>query len=253
MTRQTGSVNRLKGIVTPLAAFATLHPPGGSSRHTTGETLPAPLRLAALRGEGVLRQRFFNQLAKQFPHEPSPEQWLDYWQRFVVDRGAIADLVRRAHLHQASGLTEAPDEGDDETCFLLYCAMLDALFSQGKEQLLLVAVEKFFIHLWRQQFPDGPRDVSSKKEEARVLHERLRVALRKQFHKPVEIKESFRQMPDKVEFRLLYLIQGEPPVKLVNLERPRLKPARLAAYEAALEQIANHCPTGLVGTIMIST
>lgn len=234
MTRQAGSVNRLKGIVAPLAAFAAAHPPGGSSRRHAAADLPAPLQLAALRGEAVLRQRFF---ALPLPHAATAEQWLDYWRRFVLDRGAIADLVRRAHLHRAAGLAEAPDAGDDETCFLLYCALLQALQAAGNEALLLVAVEKFFLHLWRQQFPDMPADRPRPSTDPALLRHRLEAALRRQRKQPVEIKESFRQSADKVEFRLLALCPGQPAEELVCLERSRLKPARLAAYELAQKNL----------------
>lgn len=236
MTRQSGSVKRLKGIVAPLAAFAAAHPPGGSSRRRVGTNLPAPLRLAALRGEAVLRLRFFGAFGRGLPHDPTPEQWLDYWQRFVLDRGAIADLVRRAGLHRAAGLDAAPDAGDDETCFVLYCALLDSLAAKANEPLLQVAVEKFFLHLWRQQFPDIPVERSRTADPA-LLRARLEAALRGRWQ-PVEVKESFIQEATKVEFRLLALRPGQPPEELVCLERPRLKPARLAAYEAALEKMA---------------
>lgn len=230
MTRQTGSVNRLKGIVAPLAAFAVAHPPGGASRRHGTSDLPAPLRLAALRGEAVLRQRFF---ALPLPHAATADQWLDYWQRFVLDTGAIADLVRRAHLHRAAGLGEAPDAGDEATCFTLYCALLDSLAAQGNEALLHVAVEKFFVHLWRQQFPAQPVEQTTPTSPA-LLRERLQRQLRRLLGPQAELKESFRQTPATVEFRLLALLPGQAPRELVCVERPRLKPARLAAYEAAL-------------------
>ena len=233
MTRHTGSINRLKGIAAPLAAFAALHPPGGSSRRRGGDVLPPPLQLAALRGEAVLRQRFFGALGKQFPHDPTPEQWLDYWQRFVVKRGAIADLARRAHLHRASGLAQLPDAHDDETCFVLYCALLDALQMTGDEALLLVAVDKFFVHLWRQQFPDGPREVE-RKNSVEALQNRVQIASRRRYGPLVRIRESFQQTPDRVHFRLLAQCPNQPAAELAEVERTRLKLARLAAYEAAL-------------------
>lgn len=245
MTRQTGSLNRLKGIAAPLAAFAALHPPGGSSRRRNGDELPPPLRLAALRGEAVLRLRFFGALAKQLPHDPTPEQWLDYWQRFVVDRGAIADLARRAHLHRASGLAEQPNANDDETCFVLYCALLDALHTAGDEALLLVAADKFFLHLWRQQFPEGPRE-PERKTSLDALQTRLQLEVRRRFGPRANVRESFQQTPDIVHFRLLAVCPDQPPTELTALERPRLKPARLAAYEAALDALKGKAELAVV-------
>jgi hypothetical protein len=174
-----------------------LHPPGGAARRRGQDALPPPLLLAALRGEAVLRLRFFGALGKRLPHEPTPEQWLDYWQRFVGERGAIADLARRAHLHRACGLAELPDAKDDETCFTLYCALLDALHVAADEALMQIAVDKFFVHLWRQQFPDGPREVV-RKTSVEALQNSLQITLRRRLGPMASVRESFQQSPELV-------------------------------------------------------
>ena len=71
-----------------------------------------------------------------------------------------------------------------------------------------------------------------------MLRERLVRALRKAHKEAVEVKESFREEAGQVHFSLLAkrlsLNRWE---ELVTVERPRLKTARLAAYDAATGQL----------------
>lgn len=94
--------------------------------------LPALILLSSQRGEGILRAQFFGnksgQLGDMLPHQPSPEQWLDYWHRFVKKRGHIVDLVQRIGLIEVVsketalvGKTATTTHTADEVlCFTLY-------------------------------------------------------------------------------------------------------------------------------------
>lgn len=124
MTRYTGSINRLRGIAAPLAAFAALHPPDSSARRRSGEAV------------------------------------------------------------------------------------------------LLVAVDKFFLHLWRQQFSEGPREVV-RKTSVEALQNRLQLSVRRRFGPTATVRESFQQTPECVQFRLLALRPNLAPVELAVVERPR--------------------------------
>lgn len=235
MSRHTGSFDRLKGIVAPLATHVAANSQKLSGKGAESvDALPAPLRLAALRGEGVLRGRFFHHFGQALPHAPTAGQWLDYWQRFVLQRGIIADLVRRAGMYQATGLSQRPDVNDDELCFHLYCVLLDSLAQQNNEQLLHIAVERFFVYHWRQQFPT---EVQANPERPNVtaLRQRLERRLKKQYGNKAKLKESFEQSAKKVSFRLLLVLPNQVPQELIRLDGQRLKPTRVRAYERALD------------------
>jgi hypothetical protein len=62
---------------------------------------PPLLQLVALRGEAVLRQRFFGAFIDKLPTQTEPAQALAYWQRFVQDGRHLHDLVQRIGLGAA--------------------------------------------------------------------------------------------------------------------------------------------------------
>ena len=69
-----------------------------------------------------------------------------------------------------------------------------------------------------------------------MLRERLLRALRKRHGEAVVVKESFRQEEHTVIFALLIKRKSKPRWdELCSVERPRLKTARLAGYDAALK------------------
>jgi len=99
------------------------------------------------------------------------------------------------------------------------------------------AVEGDFWHCWKAQFPAaGAAPAEKKTTDTDVLRERLLRALRKRHGEAVEVKESFRQDEDKVVFALLVKRKSTARWdELCVVERPRLKTARLAGYDAALK------------------
>ena len=64
-----------------------------------------------------------------------------------------------------------------------------------------------------------------------------RVRSKRQRH-AVAVRESFQPQGDQVRLALLFKTQAENQWRtLVEVERPRLKTARHAAYDAALAQV----------------
>ena len=98
----------------------------------------------------------------------------------------------------------------------------------------------YFWHCWKAQFPAAAGTPAEKKTtDTDVLRERLLRALRKRHGQAVEVKESFRQEEDTVVFALLFKRKSAGRWdELCSVERPRLKTARLAGYDAALKLIA---------------
>ena len=169
MARGKGSLKSLASISEPLRQYiATWHERDSAERtwqkrrleriDYSIHDLPPMIRLASLRGQGILTAQFFgtdhHQFGGQLPHDPSPEQWLDYWQRFIQQRGHILDLVRRIGLiAEIAKDTDLPKHIHEELAFALYTALLDQLRQQRETTHLYTATTRFFIHLWRQQFP----------------------------------------------------------------------------------------------------
>jgi hypothetical protein len=113
VARSKTSASGLSVIVTPLGRFVRSWQSDGNAGNSGNvgvftnqpTKLPPLILLSSQRGEGILRAQFFGsksgQLGDKLPHQPSPEQWLDYWHRFVEKRGHIVDLVQRIGLIEA--------------------------------------------------------------------------------------------------------------------------------------------------------
>lgn len=206
------------------------------AKHTgqAHDTLPAPYELAALRGEGVLRERFFTHFMAKLPVELDATQQLALWQTMVEDGGQITAWVQRLGIAKALRREAALPEHANQASRKLYTLLLDTLHHQAPE-LLPWAAEAYFWHCWKQQFPDSPSTPERKATQAEVLREQLVRALRKHHGEAVEVKESFKETADMVMFSLMSKRPSAPHwATMVSVERPRLKSARLSAYEEAL-------------------
>ena len=264
---------RLGKIITPLRQ----HVQGLGSqrvglmqqRATPLSQWPALLQVAALRGEAVLRQRFFGAFIDKLPTQTEPAQALAYWQRFVEDGRHLHDLVQRVGLGaavRAEAAITVSDTSAGPYSRALYCALLDQLDTASRStaadagtcaRLASLACEAFFTQLWLQQFPQAPSAVSAQGKDIEALRQRLQVALQRK-HKNTgkdtkggaSYRESFRTITqadgvDLIRFSLLAKLGNAPWHSLVEVERPRLKTAKLpncqtaklAAYQAALKSL----------------
>ena len=251
---------------------------------------PALLQLAVLRGEGVLRDRFFGIFLSGLPAVTEPDQALGYWARFVQDPRHIQDLVQRiglgaaayaqanlslgavsgsgaitrtAHITQSIQEAHNVHANRQDPYHAIYCALLHELHQAAHghgpdapacQRLLGLACESFFMQLWRQQFPQGVAVQAVAKQDLTSLKQRLVVALQRRHRGGVVLRESFKTIapdaacqarapnepqdapaPEILRFTLQAKIAGHWQV-LCILERPRLKTARLAAYQQALQE-----------------
>ena len=248
MAKGIGSKNSLKALAHPLQQFLSgwgaHEKPSAPKPNATGHApLPAPYELAALRGEGILRDRFFNAFMPKLPVTLDASQQIATWQTLVEDGGLIIAWVERLGIAKALRREALVPLNTSHEARKLYTLLLDALHTQAAE-LLPWAVEGYFWHCWKQQFPDAPaKPENDSKASAEVQRERLLRALRKQHGNGVELKESFTQTPEAVNFTLLWRNSlHEPWQTLHQVERPRLKTARLLAYGDALTQHAPPTP-----------
>lgn len=269
MARSKTSTSGLSIIVTPLGRFVRSWQSDGNVGNggnagifiNQPNKLPPLILLSAQRGEGILRAQFFGaksgQLGDKLPHQPSPEQWLDYWHRFVEKRGHIVDLVQRIGLIEAVSQETAlagkaatsTNAADEALCFTLYTALLDQLHERGETDLLNTATTKFFVLLWRQQFPQFAKQVLNQPAKQtkslsniQSLKDKALIRARKTQHPQAILKESWREVGDtedgevsKIEFAVrMQAGRGGAWTELVSLTRPRLKTARLAAWQSLL-------------------
>jgi hypothetical protein len=243
MAKGISSKNSLKALAYPLQQFigswGVREKPSAPLPDTHGQaTLPAPYELAALRGEGILRLRFFGAFMDKVPVTLDANQQIAAWQALVEDGGHITAWVER--LGVAKALRREAQLGIDANTQSrkLYAVLLDALQAQAPE-LLPWAVEGYFWHCWRQQFPSTPSKPGGEgTTDSDLQRTRLVRELRKQHGNRVEVKESFVQSSGAVDFSVLWrATQSEPWQTLHQTNRPRLKTARLAAYSEAMAEV----------------
>ncbi len=244
MTQGIPSKNNLKALALPLQQFISSwglrERPSTPKAATYGHTgLPPPYELAALRGEGVLRERFFDHFIARLPVTLDAQQTIDAWQSLVEEGGYIVAWVERLGIakalrREAVFPTLDPKQIRHESR-KLYALLIEALRQQAPE-LLPWAIEGYFWHCWKQQFPSTAKKVVTT-SDADLQRAHLLLKLRKQHGNHTEIKESFVQLPDKVQFAVLWRKTASDPWETLHqVERPRLKTARLAAYG----EVVNH-------------
>lgn len=241
MSKGIASRNSLKALAYPLQQFISSW--GARERafkmRGVGDDLPAPFALAALRGEAVLRQRFFKQFMEKLPVQLDAQQQIDLWQSLVEEGGQITAWVQRLGIAKALRREASISVDAAQVSRQLYCLLLDAL-DQNAPDLIAWAVDAYFWHCWKSRFPDAAiGDAPKEKKDPEILREQLIRALRKHYQETVELKESFQQTPELVHFALLAKrVSTGQWEELIQLDRPRLKTARLAAYTQVLKQIS---------------
>lgn len=200
----------------------------------TANHLPPLYQVMAYKGEAILLERFFGVVRARLGVAVSDEHWLMFYNDVVLSGGYVLDFISRCHwLSVLSQGAPLPEIGTSEAR-QLYCILL-AVLSENNPEKISLAVDEYFIHIWKQRFPS---DVTTQKSsDTSQLKHKLTLKIRRLRSLPCEVKESFVQSEGVVTFRLLYRDgKHEPWQELTVMERPRLKLARLAAYEYLLEE-----------------
>lgn len=241
MAKGVASPHSLKSLTHLLARFIASW--GADQRPTksgAAQAWPAAYELAALRGEGVLRDRFFNPFMARLPVQLEANQQVELWHELVENAGHITAWVQRLGLAAALRREAVLPENAAHESRKLYVLLLDVLHQQSPK-LLEQAVDGYFLHVWKQRFPSTPAAAPSKTAQTEVMRERLLRALRKNHGNAADLRESFKEQTEhanSVRFALLFKpATAQPWQELIALERPRLKTARVAAYEAGLKAL----------------
>lgn len=222
-------------INTIILAWSGDNPKRKSYKVGGADGLPPYYELMAIKGEGILIERFFTQLPKRIGMDIPPQQWLEFWHTHVNQGGILLDFIQRTQwLTVLSKGAELPNI-DKSSAKALYCVLL-AVLQERSPSVLALAVDDYFLHLWKQRFPSESTPLSHK-DDLQQLRHKLNHRLRRLRSLPCESKESFVQQGDMVSFKLLFRDgKNQPWQTLIQLERPRLKTARLTAYEQVLQE-----------------
>lgn len=232
-----GSTRRLGYITQQLQAYVALRMPVWRRRPAVGSdgSLPWLLQVAALRGEALLRLRFFDWCEAMDMGLTESRHQQTLWQALLVERGKVADLVRRMGLVKAVANQTALPDVNDELAYQLYCGLVDDLARQQNQHLLEIATDQLWLHYFRQLFPDTPVQ-HAPPDDPVALRARAEVLLTRRTGQRAQIKESFTQSADSVCLHLRIKLDGRWH-NLPTVTASRLKPARLQAWQALLGQL----------------
>lgn len=245
--------HRLKALARPLQMFVNSWGAESVRRlgRPVGAELPAVYALAAIKGEGILRQRFFGPFLQLLePLTLDAAQQLALWQELVEGGGHITQWVQRLGLAKALRSEAALPEALAQESRWLYCVLLCALAGEP-EELMQRAVERFFWHVWISRFPTAANPTPAP-HRVQTHAQRLLRALRKRYAEPVELRESFKPAlaadgKAGVDFRLLIKRRSSGQwEELIALSRARLRAAKLAAYQEALRELNKAHDAGVV-------
>lgn len=200
-------------------------------------SLPPLYQIMAYKGEAILLGRFFGVVRQQIGIEMSHRDYLKFWQHCTEEHGFLLDFISRTEWLKVLQINTNLQRMTNAQAKSLYCILLAVIDERSPQQLSL-ACDEVFIHLYKQQFPES---ISKKKiTNSDQLRHKLAHQIRSITNKPCEIKESFQQEEQSVIFNLLYRVDKKQHWQtLITVERPRLKTARLFAYQSLLESDLN--------------
>lgn len=255
MSKGIASANSLKRLAHEVGLFVKSWGDDYVRRHNAagGEVWPAPYRLAAIKGEAVLRRQFFESFIPRLPHQPDASQQLALWDALVVQSGVLEDFINRigikAALRREAVLPEFRKD-DTRMLYAIVCQAIEEWDRPEKRDLLVLAVDQLMLHQWRQSFAahGDSQKTAKKKNTPKELREQLTLQLRKKYKAPVEIRESFIEHTNTsanpeigIAFKILFRKGKNLPWEtLVALTRPRVSTARLAAFATALKASGEH-------------
>ena len=233
---------KLKLVTTHISQYLAKRFPKGSGAshkippHANRESLPAPLYIAFLQGEALLRLKFFAYLQERSISDPNSLVLL--WQQLITDKKYIQQIVEASGLlnYFIFGQGLAPDTSQyKEQCFTAYCILIFDASEAGNNNLVIGLTKGLVVHFMPALYPEQPKVTDSK-----LLKNQIAKQLALKWGLRPEIKESFITNEGRVSFSLVCKLRRRPPVTLITLEGNRLKPTRLKAYQALLEDLGNN-------------
>jgi len=202
--------------------------------HISRKSLPAPLYIAFLQGEALLRLRFFAYLNERSISDP--DSLFRLWEQLIEDKKFIQQIVEDSGLLNYFILSKKELVEDSsyysEQCFTVYCILIFDAHESANSVLLTSLTKGLVVHFMPTLYPE-----QSKITDIKLLKNQIAKQLALKWHIRPEIKESFVTTDGEVVFSLLAKIAKQPFITLITLEGNRLKPTRLKAYQNLLNQL----------------
>jgi hypothetical protein len=227
---------QLRQVTTVLARYITnrfeqaFRWPAGASRIE----LPPIIELAFLRGEALLRTRFFSHFERL--HFDDPNTLLHLWKQLRNNPEGLSLVVTQSGLLEAfkrqAGAAYIGKGTHESNCYTAYCCLLWDIQQQKDLHLLEMATGRLFSHFAATLFPSQGR-----RDDPKQLKLEIRKQLALRWHIRPEIRESFKTTDDRVEFTLLAKMSGYHPYRLLTVTGKRLKPTRLKACHLLLDNL----------------
>ena len=189
--------------------------------------LPAPLFVAYMRGDAILKTAFFERLNNKHIHnlESLKNSWLQ-----VIDGGhAIEEIIERSGATQFFCLDN--QHNYRQQCYSAYCIILwdAALNSRGLLDKLTQGLVDHYLPTFYPNKAKPKTPEQFKKDIAKLLAG--------QWNLRAVIKESFTTSDTEVKFSLLAKLQRYKTLPLLTLKGEKLKATRLKAYKQCIEQL----------------
>lgn len=192
--------------------------------------LPAPLYIAQMRGEALLKLTFFECLEQKQIADPQSQQYA--WQQLIQSNHCLNEIAEKSGLLAFFHInTEHADY--KLQCFNAYCIVLwDAALNNNKlkDNLTFGLVNHYLPTLYPTK-SKGKTPQQLQKEIAKLLGEQWQL-------KP-EIKESFSTTAECVTFSLTAKLKGYSTYTLITLNGKRLNITKNKAYKVCLKQLQN--------------
>ena len=201
--------------------------------------LPAPLHIAQLRGDAILKSTFFDALEHKQIIDPQSQQYA--WQQLIISGHCLQEIIEGSGATAFFHLDTHVDYA--KQCYHAYCIILwDAANNNDalKEKLTTGLVNHYLPTLYPSKAKDRTPE-QLKKEMTKLLTQQWGI-------KP-DIKESFTTSQDEVTFSLIAKLKGYSTTTLITLTGKRLNMTRNKAYKTCLKQLESEIepmPTRLI-------
>ncbi len=196
--------------------------------------LPAPLFIAQMRGEAILKNEFFSTLEQKQINDPQSQHYA--WQQLIGAGRCLQEVIENSTATTFFHLNTQTEYALQ--CYNVYCIILwDAANNNVslKEKLTSGLINHYLPTLYPSKAKDKTPE-QLKKEIAKLLAQQWQL-------KP-EIKESFETKEEEVTFSLNAKLARYSTTTLITITGKRLNNTRLKAYKQCLLQLKRE-PTPL--------
>lgn len=211
-----------------VGAWSSARPLKGRS----AETLPPPLLMLALRGEGVLRARFCD-WADDSPLAMASDQLLLLWASLWDEGAEILHLCERIGLARLASEHVAIPVPTWAVQRSLYACFIANLAEERRQDLLLLATDKVFALALARQFPHVA--AAPERVTLSTLQQRAHTNIQKALAQPVKLRERFTTTENEAHFALRVSVNKGVWQELLECHGTRLNPLKRAGYQAVAE------------------